>query len=148
MAVTSSQTTCKTCRFSSRRRFWHFVTRLGASGRRCLESKSGKSWQCTTCLTVFVQRHRDILEGYIGKQSQFDEPVAWLHPREQQPTLTGVCPWTTNRKQREALKAVMTEVILDEKSKQLAVDWHRALQKVIAEALQADALDARKAAEE
>ena len=118
-----------------------FTTDLGRPGARCTLSASGHEWQCVDCLTNFIAANRDLLDGHVGRRSQFDTPVAWItHVFGGASSL----PYTHSHIPDPALRARMHAAFAtSDAAEAQAVAHHQELQRVIKAAL---AEDARKKA--
>ena len=139
--VSRREQACSGCRVALKPDTWHFFTRLGIESDRCVESSSGKVWQCADCVRRLVQSHQTLLAGHIGEQSQFDEPVAWVTGR----TLFGgpvVRPGPADQSVKKLLRQVFRSDVANEANEAneaKAVERHRALQNIIRAATKADA---------
>jgi hypothetical protein len=127
---------------------WNFASRMGSESNRCTESSSGKLWQCRDCVKHVLTKYKEFLSGHISERSQFDEPVAWISRKNTSSffghnnkgkavSATSNRPESKDRKVKKRLREVFRNTVLIERDNE-AVDKHRALQKVIQEALKAD----------
>lgn len=117
------------------------LSRFGKPGARCTPATSGPLYYCFSCTHDFVQRHRELLVGYLAPE-QSEAPVAWRSAGPFASSSEGGPPALPKDKALRAqyLGCFNFEPHQSEENAATACSRHGALQSVISEALKQDRL--------
>ena len=117
------------------------LSRFGKPGARCTPASSAPLYYCFSCTHDFVQRHRELLVGYLAPE-QSEAPVAWRSAGPFAPSSEGGPPALPKDKALRAqyLGCFDCEPLQSEENAATACSRHGALQSVISEALKQDRL--------
>ena len=116
------------------------LSRFGKPGARCTPATSAPFYYCFTCTKDFVQRHHELLVGWLGAE-QSEAAVAWRSagPFALSSDNGGPPALPKDRMQRaEFLGCFECDPPQSEEDAAAACSRHRALQKIISEALKED----------
>ena len=115
------------------------LSRFGKPGARCTPATSAPLYYCFTCTCDFVQRHRDLLIGWLGAE-QSEAAVAWRSAGPFAASSNGGPPALPKDKKLRAdfLACFRFDPPQSQEDAATACLRHHALQQSISEALKQD----------
>jgi DNA-directed RNA polymerase subunit RPC12/RpoP len=116
------------------------LSRFGKPGARCTPATSSPLYYCFTCTKDFVQRHRELLVGWLGAE-QSEAAVAWRSagPFALSSADGGPPPLPRDTMRRaDFLACFEYDPPQSEEDAAAACSRHRALQEIIGKALKED----------